>query len=169
MATYKDYKISVYDDFFTKEDTWKAIASFVPEDKKIYMPFYSPYSNCNILLGKHIKNEIIYEDRDFFSYTITDGIVCDNPPFSKKKLILEKLLVDNVPFMLILPVSTMCYKYFNKFKNSKIQLIIFNGRQGFNKCNPETGIVKDDVKSNPAFDCVVVCNNMELTNDINFI
>ena len=169
MATYKEYKISKYDDFFTREETWKSIASYIPEDKKVYMPFYSPYSNCNELLGKDIKNETVYEDRDFFTYTITDGIVVDNPPFSTKKQILEKLLNDSVPFMLILPVSTICYKYFQKFKDSNIQLLIFNGRQGFSKCNPDSGEINDNNKSNPAFDCVVVCNNMKLTNDINFI
>lgn len=169
MATYMEYKINKYDDFFTKEETWKAIASYIPKDKKIYMPFYSPYSNCNELLSKYIKNEIVYENRNFFDYTINDGIVIDNPPFSCKKEILEKLLNDNVPFMLILPVSTICYKYFQKFKDSNIQLLIFNGRQRFSKCNPDSGEINENNKSNPAFDCIVVCNNINLENSINFL
>ena len=40
MATYRDYQPNEYDDFFTREDTWKQLSSFVPKDKKIYMPFY---------------------------------------------------------------------------------------------------------------------------------
>ena len=90
METYKDYNISVYDDFFTKEETFKQLSNYIPKDKKIYMPFYSPYSNCNELLGKYIYNEIVYEDKDFFDYKITDVIVCNNPTFSCKKKILRK-------------------------------------------------------------------------------
>ena len=40
MATYISYQPNQYDDFFTREDTWKQIAPFIPADKKIYMPFY---------------------------------------------------------------------------------------------------------------------------------
>ncbi len=112
MATFKDYQPKTHDDFFTQEDTFKQISKYVPKDKKIYMPFYSPYSRCNILLGKHIDNEIVYEDKDFFSYKITDGIICDNPPFSIKQKILKKLFEDDTPFMLILPNSSLYYKYF---------------------------------------------------------
>ena len=56
MATYKDYQPTTHDDFFTQEETFKQIAPFVPKEKKIYMPFYSPYSKCNELLGKHTNS-----------------------------------------------------------------------------------------------------------------
>ena len=92
MATFKDYQPIKFDDFFTQENTFKQMSKFIPKDKKIYMPFYSPHSNCNELLGKYIDNEIIYEDKDFFSYKITDGIICDNPPFSIKKKNIRKII-----------------------------------------------------------------------------
>ena len=168
MASYQDYQPSEFDDFFTREDTWKQITSFVPKNKKIYMPFYSPYSKCNELLGKYIDNEIIYEDKDFFTYKITDGVVCDNPPFSLKKKILLKLYEDDTPFMLILPVSTLCYKYFRCFAdNTDIQIIMFNGRQGFIKCDKD-GSVEDTKHNRCAFDCVVVCYKIGLEKTINF-
>jgi len=91
MATFSHYQPKVYDEFFTKENTFKQLAPFIPKNKKIYMPFYSKYSKCNELLGKYIDNKIIYEDKDFFTYKITDGIICDNPPFAIKKKILNKL------------------------------------------------------------------------------
>ena len=167
MATYRDYQPNEFDDFFTREDTWKQLSSFVPKDKKIYMPFYSPYSKCNELLGEYIDNEIVYEDKDFFTYKINDGIICDNPPFSIKQKILKKLFEDDTPFMLILPVSTLCYKYMRCFNNGKLQLIMFNSRPSFIKCDNE-GNLKDEKRS-PAFDSCVFCYKIDLENDINFV
>ena len=166
MATYISYQPNQYDDFFTREDTWKQIAPFIPADKKIYMPFYSPHSNCNELLGKYIDNEIVYADKDFFSYKISDGIICDNPPFSIKQKILKKLYEDDTPFMLILPISCICYKYFRCFTNTNIQMILFRGRPSFIKCDNE-GNLRDEKKS-PAFDSFVLCYKIGLEQCVNF-
>jgi len=166
MATYKDYQPNKYDDFFTKEETFKQISKYIPTDKKIYMPFYSPYSKCNELLKKYIDNEIIYEDKDFFSYKITDGIICDNPPFSIKQKILKKLYEDDTPFMLILPISSICYKYFRIFNKSNIQIIILNGRPKYTKCNRDGEL--DNGKSSPTFDSCVFCYKINLKHDIIF-
>ena len=167
MATYTDYQPHLHDDFFTKEDTFKQIASYIPKDKKIYMPFYSKHSNCNELLGKYIDNEIIYEDKDFFDYKITDGIIVDNPPFSIKQSILKKLFEDDTPFMLILPISSICYKYFRLYKDSNIQMLIFNGRPKYNRCDTNGNV--DNGKKSPAFDSCVFCYNIGLENDITFL
>ncbi len=169
MATFKDFQPIKNDDFFTKDREWKNISKLIPEDKKVYMPFYSPYSKCNELLGQYISNEIVYEDKDFFSYKITDGIVVDNPPFSNKKDILKKLVEDDTPFMLLLPVSSMCYKYFrNTFeKKNELQFVIMENRPSFIKCN-SNGDLTDDNKSS-AFDCIWFCYKMNLENDITFL
>tara|TARA_R110000772_G_scaffold177208_4_gene288825 strand:- start:708 stop:1214 length:507 start_codon:yes stop_codon:yes gene_type:complete len=167
MATFRDYQPVKFDDFFTQENTFKQISKFIPKDKKIYMPFYSPYSKCNELLGKYIDNEIVYEDKDFFSYNITDGIIVDNPPFSIKQSILKKLYEDDTPFMLILPISSICYKYFRMFNDGDIQMLIFNGRPKYNKCNTE-GVI-DNGKSSPAFDSAVFCYKIGLKKDLIFM
>jgi hypothetical protein len=167
MATFRDYQPVKFDDFFTQENTFKQISKFIPKDKKIYMPFYSPYSKCNELLGKYIDNEIVYEDKDFFSYNITDGIIVDNPPFSIKQSILKKLYEDDTPFMLILPISSICYKYFRMFNEGDIQMLIFNGRPKYNKCNID-GVI-DAGKSSPAFDSAVFCYKIGLKKDLIFM
>jgi len=166
MATFRDYQPVKFDDFFTQENTFKQISKYVPKDKKIYMPFYSPYSKCNELLGKYINNEIVYQDRDFFSYKITDGIIVDNPPFSIKQKILKKLFEDDTPFMLILPISSICYKYFRLYKDSNLQMIIFHGRPKYNKCDKDGKV--DDGKTAPAFDSAVFCYKIGLEKDIIF-
>ena len=166
MATYRDYQPNKYDDFFTQEELWKDISKYIPKNKKIYMPFFSPYSNCNELLSKYIDNEIVYQDKDFFSYKINDGIVCDNPPFSIKKQILNKLHEDDTPFMLILPISSICYNYFKKCKEN-LQILIPRKRPKYNKCDKEGNIYNSN--SSPAFDSAIFCYKIGLTQDINFI
>lgn len=168
MATFKDYQTKKNDDFFTKDNEWKTISRLIPKDKKIYMPFYSPYSKCNELLGQYISNEIVYEDKDFFTYKITDGIVVDNPPFSNKKDILKKLVDDDVPFMLLLPVSSMCYKYFREvFNNTNIQFVIMDKRPNFIKCNSNGDLTENNKSA--AFDCIWFCYKMNLDHDITFL
>ena len=166
MATYSDYKISNHDDFFTREEEWIQISKFIPHKKVISMPFYSPYSKCNKLLEKYIDNKIIYRNEDFFEYDRGD-IVVDNPPFSKKKEIINKLVERNKPFMLIVPISTIAYNYTKKLKEH-LQLLIFKKRPRFIKCDAKTGKLKDDNKS-PAFDSCVICWKMNLKKDINFL
>ena len=166
MATYSDYKISNHDDFFTREEEWIQISKFIPHKKVISMPFYSPYSKCNKLLEKYIDNKIIYRNEDFFEYDRGD-IVVDNPPFSKKKEIINKLVERNKPFMLIVPISTIAYNYTKKLKEH-LQLLIFKKRPRFIKCDAKTGKLKDDNKS-PAFDSCVICWKMNLKNDIIFL
>lgn len=167
MATYSDYKISNYDDFFTREEEWIQISKFVPHKKVISMPFYSPHSKCNELLGKHIDNKIIYKNEDFFEFDRGD-IVVDNPPFSKKKKIILKLVERNKPFMLIVPISTIAYNYAKVLKKH-LQLLIFKSRPKYIKCNTKTGKLNTNNKKNPAFDSCVICWKMNLKNDINFL
>ncbi len=169
MATYKDFQTKTHDDFFTSNDLFKQLSKFIPPDKIVSMPFYSPYSKCNEILGSYIDNDIIYNNEDFFKNDRGD-IVCDNPPFSIKKDILKVLYERDKPFMLILPVSSMCYKYFRIFKDNqdKLQFLIPKGRPRYIYCNPTTGEKKDTNKS-PAFDTIVFCYKMNLKNSINFM
>jgi hypothetical protein len=172
MATFKDYQPKIYDDFFTKEDTFKQISTiinkYVSPDLVVSMPFYSPYSKCNELLGKHIKNKIIYQDEDFFNFDRGD-IVIDNCPFSIKKDILKKLYERNKPFMLILPVSTMCYKYFRIFENDKkfLSFLLFEGRPNYIKCDKEGNLTDNNISC--GFDSVVFCYKIKLPSQVMFL
>jgi hypothetical protein len=173
MATYKDYQPTKHDDYFTNENTWiqlsKIINKYIDPNLVVSMPFYSPYSKCNELLGKHIKNKIIYQNEDFFKNNRGD-IVIDNPPFNTKKDILEELYKRDKPFMLILPVSSMCYKYYRIFKDNQkdLSFLIFKGRPYYIKCNPTTGELSNEIKS-PAFDSIVFCYKIKLDSQIVFL
>ena len=160
MATYRDYQPTIHDDFFTKEKEWQQIAPYIPSDKIISMPFYSPYSNCNELLGK-----IIYKNEDFFDHDRGD-IVVDNPPFSIKKKIIKELFNRDKPFMLIVPISTISYRYAKILKNH-IQILIFDKRPKFIKCNINGELT--DHNHNPSFECIVLCYKMNFEKDIIFL
>ena len=167
MATYSDWKPSKHDDYFTRDEEWEQIAKYIPKNKIVSMPFYSPYSKCNELLGKYIDNKIIYMDEDFFEND-RGQLVCDNPPFGLKKKIILKLVERNKQFMLIVPISTIAYNYAKVLKNH-LQLLIFKSRPKYMKCDTKTGKINFNDKKQPAFDSCVICWKMNLKNDINFI
>ena len=151
MASHNNYT-SGFDDFKTPSSVWGDILEFIP-DKEIWCPFY--------FKGDHTLSEfknIIHTDEDFFE-TNKGEIVIDNPPFSTKKQVLQRLKDLEKPFILILPVSTITYQYFqNIFKGDNIQIII-----------PKKRIKFIDNKSSAPFDCLYVCYKVGLDKDINIL
>ena len=162
------YKTKKSDNYFTTDDTFKLISPYIPKNKKVIMPFYNKYSKCDELLKKYIDNKIIYENKNFFDlkFDKENDIIVDNPPFSNKKEIFKKINQDNVPFMLIVPIATLTYQYFKDLNKKNIQIIIFPKRQKFMKLLNESEV---EAPSNPAFDCVCVCSQVNLKNDIIFL
>ena len=154
MTTYQKYnKKAVNDDFKTPMEVWSNIEQYIP-DKTIWCPFY--YNGEHTL--QDLGYNIIHQDEDFFTYEPDYDLVIDNTPFSIKRQVLERLFNIDKPFILILPVSTICYKYFKIYKD-KIQLIIPPHRYNF---HPEKN-------SSATFDCVYVCYKMNLDRDIIFL
>ena len=154
MATYSHYQPKKNDNIKTPKEVWSNIKEYIPTDKTIWCPFY--YKGEHTL--KELGYNIIHEDKDFFKTTPPSNSICiDNPPFSLKKQVLERLLELDIPFILIMPVSTLCYKYFKKFKD-KIQIIVPPKRYNFM-----------DNKSSATFDCLYYCYKITLKKDIIFI
>lgn len=153
MATYSQYQPKNYDNFITPIEVWKNIKQFIPNDKKIWCPFY--YDGVHTL--RDLGYDIIHENEDFFNNNKGD-IIIDNPPFSIKKKILEYCLKLDKPFILIMPSSTINYQYFRKFKN-KIQIIIPPKRYNFDKIK----------KSSATFDTFYYCYKIGLEKDITWL
>ena len=152
MTTYSHYQPKKFDDFNTPIKVWKDIEEYIPKDKVIWCPFYND--------GKHtlidLKYNVIHENKDFFTYQPDNyDIIVDNPPFSIKKQILQRLLLLDKPFILIMPVSTLCYQYFKSYKN-KIQIIIPPKRYNW----------KPEKQSSATFDTLFYCYKMNLPRDI---
>jgi hypothetical protein len=155
---------SKFDGFMTPEHVWNDVAPYIPKGKKISMPFWGD-GRCAIYLKKH-GFEIIHHNEDFFQHDRGE-IIVDNPPYSIKKQIIATLVERNKPFMLLVPVSTMCYKYSQCLKGD-LQILIPPRRIKFIKL--ENGVLKKDWKKSSApFDCVWLCWKMNLERDIQHI
>ena len=86
-----------------------------------------------------------------------------------KKEIIAELIKRDKPFMLIMPVSTICYQYSKMLKNH-LQIIIPKKRPKFIYYDKATNKLDEDWKKKSAtFDSVWVCWKMDLPQDIIFL
>ena len=164
MASFHTKTFIKHDDYMTPKHAWEAIAQFIPKDKVIWEAFYGDGES-----GKHLKEldyNVIHEPIDFFENNKGD-VVVSNPPFSKSKEILTRLVQLNKPFILILPTSKINTQYIrNLFKNQndKLQIIIPRKRIHFEK-NID-GKIPDNWKNACYFDCFYYCWKINLDRDI---
>jgi hypothetical protein len=150
----KDYDGN--DNFITTKEDWKAIEDYLPKDKIIYEPFYCD-GKSGLILKELGCNQVIHQNVDFFENTFNYDYIISNPPFSIKRQILDKLYEIDKPFILIMPMEILNYKYFQKWLN-KIQLIFPKKRMNFYRPNGELK------KFN--YDCIYFCYKLNLERDI---
>ena len=99
MATYTDYQPHKHNDFMTPKYLFENVKDYIPKDKKISMPFYG-----DGMAGTYMRElgfDVIHQDEDFFDFDRGE-IVVDNPPYEKKKQIINELVTRNKPFMLLM-------------------------------------------------------------------
>ena len=135
---------SIDDDYMTPKSAWEQIAPFIPKDKVIYEAFYGDGSS-----GAHLRElgfNVIHEPIDFFANTHLGDLIVSNPPFTKKKEVLETLVRINKPFILLMPLATLATAYCRQLFNSGgLLLVMPKKRIQFikedkmtSKCNFET-------------------------------
>lgn len=160
MAGFCTKTFMVEDDYMTPRQAWENIIDYVPKDKTIWEPFYGDGKSGEYL--RDLGYNVIHENEDFFKHNKGD-VVVSNPPFSKYKEILSRLLEIDKPFILILPISKLFTNTIREhFTNvHKLQLIIPKRRIQFakkgsqlNRCN---------------FDCAYYCFKMNLKRDITWL
>jgi hypothetical protein len=150
------------DNYITNKYEWERIKDYIPTDKIIWSPFYCDGKQKEYF--KELGYDIIHEDKDFFSYTPEYDLLIDNPPFSKKNEILNKLNDLDKPFILICPSMLLSYKYFQtNFKDKNIQLIIPYKRMNFKHLN------SNKKNYSPPFASFYYCYKMNLPKDIIFL
>ena len=86
-------------------------------------------------------------------------MVIDNIPFSIKRLVIERLKELNKPFIVIMPLEVLCYKYYQPFL-ADTQLIIPKNRLNF--------MAGEKIKKF-RYECIYYCWKMNLKNDLNLI
>jgi hypothetical protein len=161
MATFTHSQTST-DNWMTPKSAWENIKHLIPADKTLWEAFYGDGTS-----GTHLKElgfNTIHENIDFFLNDMGD-LVVSNPPFSLIKEVLQRLVVLDKPFILILPSSRINTQYFrNIFKDKRIQVIIPEKRIQFIKMpfDPKNG-------KSCNFDCFYYCYKQDFENDITWI
>jgi len=149
------------DNYATDENGWLSINDYIPQDKKIWAPFY-----CDGKQKKYFKNmghDIIHEDKDFFNYTPEYDIIIDNAPFSKMKDICLRLKELDKPFIIIAYSKMMMMKWFQKLFKEHLQVIIPFTRTTF------THLTKPKKGYTPPFGTYYFCYKMNLPKDLIFL
>jgi len=150
-----------HDDYMTPKIVWENIKHFIPKDKIIWEAFYGDGQS-----GKHLRDlgfNVIHEPVDFFTNNLGD-IIVSNPPFSKSKQVLDRLYELDKPFIIILPVSKICYSYLRNWKDRVLQLIIPRRRIQFIKL--VNGKLVENWKDRCNFECFYYCYKMDLPKSL---
>ena len=149
------------DNYMTPKSQWERIKDYIPNDKKIWSPFYGDGKQKEYF--KELGFEIIHEDKDFFSYTPDYDVIIDNPPYSKKREVFKRLKELDKPFIIICPSMMLQYKYFQEYFKEHIQLIIPLKRINFeHMTNPKKNYTTP-------FGSYYFCYKMNLPKDLVFI
>jgi len=151
------------DNYMTLKHNWEIISDYIPKDKIIYEPFYADGKSGEYLRELGCK-QVIHEDIDFFKNSFEYDIIISNPPFSKKKEIMNELKRIDKPFIIIAPSMMIGYKYFMEIFKNNIQIIIPTKRISFKH------LTNTDNKSySPPFGSFYYCYKMNLPKDIIFL
>tara|TARA_R110001606_G_scaffold390579_1_gene557674 strand:- start:58 stop:558 length:501 start_codon:yes stop_codon:yes gene_type:complete len=161
MAGFQTKTFIKHDDYMTPKYAWENIKEYIPQDKVIWEAFYGDGKSGNYLSDMGFN--VIHEPVDFFENDLGD-IIISNPPFSKSKEVMKRLLVLDKPFIIIFPSSKLITNYFREWKDKHLQIIIPRKRIHFiKKIDGET---PENYKSKCNFDCFYYCYKMNLPNDI---
>jgi hypothetical protein len=164
MAGFHTKTFIKHDDYMTPKYAWENIKQFIPTDKVIWEAFYGDGKSGDYL--RELGFNVIHESIDFFESNEGD-IIVSNPPFSKTKEILKRLMILDKPFILILPSSKINTSYFREWKNKNLQIIIPRKRIHFNKLID--GNTPENWKNACNFDTFYYCYKINLQNDITWL
>jgi hypothetical protein len=163
MSNFSAKSFLKYDDYMTPFYAWENIKKYIP-NKIIWEAFYGDGKSGEYL--RKLGFNVLQEPVDFFENDMGEVIV-SNPPFSKTKEIMNRLLILDKPFILILPSSKINTSYMRIWKNKGLQIIIPPKRIHFEKLvngNPVKGW-----KNACYFDCFYYCYKINLPKDITWI
>jgi hypothetical protein len=161
MAGFHTKTFIKHDDYMTPKYAWENIINYIPKNKAIWEPFYGDGKSGDYL--RELGLEVIHEPDDFFENNKGE-IIVSNPPFSKIKEIMTRLLYIDKPFILILPSSKINTSYFRIWKDKNIQIIIPRKRIHFVK--QIEGKEPENNKNACNFDCFYYCYGINLNKDI---
>ena len=138
------------DNYETEFQTWERLVQFVPTlPRPLWMPFFGT-GKC----AEHMRAlgfEVKHEPANFFTCTPppTSYLCLDNPPFSEKRRILQRLVAMKRPFILILPLETLSTGYTRTLMKEEgvyqFKILIPQRRMRFSG------------RGSPPFSCIYLC------------
>ena len=162
MAGFHSKTFTKHDDYMTPKYAWENIKDYIPKCK-IWEAFYGDGESGNYLTDMGF--DVIHEERDFFTEPPDEwDMIVSNPPFSKSKEVMKKLLEYDKPFIIIFPSSKINTSYFRDWKNKNLQIIIPRKRIQFIKL--VDGKVPENWKNSCNFDCFYYAYKIGLPSDI---
>lgn len=162
MAGFHSKTFLKHDDYMTPKYAWENIKDYIPKNK-IWEAFYGDGESGNYLT--ELGFDVIHEYRDFFNDPPDEwDTIVSNPPFSKSKEVMKKLLEYDKPFILIMPSNKINTSYFREWKDKGLQIIIPRKRIHFLK--HVDGKPVEGWKNACYFDCFYYCYKIELERDI---
>ena len=103
MAGFHTKTFKKHDDYMTPKHAWEDIKQYIPK-KKIWEAFYGNRASGQYLT--ELGFDTIHEERDFFTEPPDEwDMIVSNPPFSKSKEVMKKMLEYDKPFIMIMPSS----------------------------------------------------------------
>ena len=173
-------KLAVNDEYMTRKSAWEDIYEYIPDRFKngngkgntvVWEAFYGSGTSAKYLREMGFK--VYSKNEDFFKVTKKKldskkiGLVVSNPAFSRKAEVLRRLKELGIPFILLLPTTTIHTKYFkNIFEGDKnIQLIFPYKKRQFDKQGLKPGEKQND---NCSFYTLYICWKVGMKNDITF-
>lgn len=119
------------DAYATPLEAWKDVLHFVPSDTPIWLPFYLN-GGAKRAVESFGFTDVLQRDEDFFAVDYPDRLIVDNPPFSKKQTILDRLLsrTPDRKVILLLPLNTLGRQYMRPYIKG-LQVLIPKSRYDF--------------------------------------
>ena len=118
------------DHYTTPQKAWEDILRFIPKSTELWLPFFHDGEAGRIVRSLGYCN-VVHENQDFFQSS-PRGLVIDNPPYSRKREIVEHLFdsKSSRPFALLMPLGTLGCQYMRAFTNG-LQVLIPRSRYKF--------------------------------------
>ena len=135
----------------TEYESWQQLADFLPLPPHLWMPFYGSGKCARDMAGLGFHDVIHEKGVDFFKCTPPPPryLLVDNPPFSLRRQILQRLVGQKRSFILILPLPTLGTRYMSNIMKEE-------GRD-FKVIIPPSRMRFSGKKASPPFACVYLC------------
>ena len=157
------FKYNINDDWETPIEYLELLIPLLDKEITIYDPFY--FNGKVKQKWETLGYKCIHNNEDFYKINKPNEFVniVSNPPYHNKNEMLKRLFEWDLPFILLMPISTISYIKTQKIlKDKNIQIIIPNIFKGF------INMYGIQTKCTPFYLCFI-CYKICLEKDITFL